>query len=346
MHKPRILAIERGGSLVQKKIRGRDYLEPDKNKSVFAKIRGISSIAKLEVEKLEAIDSTDMTTPDRVKIARIIYKHAKEFDGFIVAQGTDTAVETASALTFMIQGLGKPIVILTAQKSIFEYRNDAINKALAAVEVATQDFGEVIIISGSGVLRGPRTVKLDDFGDDIFYSFRVPPVGRIGVSIEPQDHRIKRFEGDPVLFTEFDTNIELMHLISGITTDTFNWLVNNQEITGIVVVGFGPGNIPQVIPKYYEGIKRAHEIGKSVVIVGQALQGANSRATYEVGYKPVKLGAISGADMTMQTAAQKLMYALGLARERKISNYDRIAFVRDIMQTNYAQELNTELCIR
>ncbi len=349
MQKPRILAIEKGGSLVQKKLKGKDYLEPVNGRSVFARIRGVSSIARLEVETFRAIDSTDMQTSDRIKIARAIYKHANDFDGFVVAQGTDSAVETACALTFMIQKLGKPVVILSAQKSIFEYRTDATNKALAAIEVATQDFGEVVIMNGTEVLRGPRAVKLDDYGDDVFRSFRVPPVGKIGVTIEPQGHRIRRFEGDPLLFTDFDTNVQPIYLVSGATTSAFSWAVDNKEIHGIVIVGFGPGNIPQMIPLYYDGIKRARDMGKPVVIVGQALKGANARSTYEVGYKPIKLGAISGADMTIQLAVQKLMYALGLAKKsgpHEQNTTDIIQFVRRIMNTNYAQELNTDLCLK
>ena len=171
MIKPRVLVIETGGTISQK--RGRDGVFRPSQTPVTPRVKHLGRIADVKVEKLQkAIDSTNMITDERVMIARIIYANAHKFDGFVVIHGTDTMSETAAALTYMIQGLGKPIMLTGAQRSIFEPMSDGPTNVYAAVKAATMDFGEVGVVFGDGIHRGSRVVKEDEEGfnngDQIF----------------------------------------------------------------------------------------------------------------------------------------------------------------------------------
>ncbi|VVB58075.1 Glutamyl-tRNA(Gln) amidotransferase subunit D [Candidatus Anstonella stagnisolia] len=338
MNKPRVLVIETGGTIAQK--RGRDGIFRPTEKTITPMVRGIRKFADVQVERLpKLIDSTNMLTDQRASLATMIYKRAHEFDGFVIVHGTDTMADTAASLTFMLQGLGKPVVLTGSQISIYEERTDGKSNLSAAIRTATQDYGEVLIAFGNGVFRGPRTVKDDEEGLNAFFSPRTPPVGKIGITVEPCDNRIARFNGETRLFTEFDTKIAFVYPMSGISIDTFSDQVKQENIHGFVFVGFGAGNIPET---YYGGIEQATRLNKPIVVVTQCSKGAADMGIYAVGAEPLKLGAISGGDMTMQTATQKLMYALGKAAAEGISTSDIIRFVKQIMHTDYAKEITVE----
>jgi len=337
MSKPKILIIETGGTVAQK--RGEDGVFRPIEESVTDKIKGINEFADLKVERIpKLIDSTNMLTEQRSFLAKQIYQNVDDFDGFVVVHGTDTMADSAAALTFMLQDFGKPIILTGAQISIYEPRTDGTANLYAAVKAATLDFGEVAIVFGNGIYRGPRTIKDDEEGFNAFLSPRVPPIGKVGITIEALENRIPRFKREPKLFTDFDTNIGFFYPMSGVSVNTFASQVRDPSVHGFVMVGFGAGNIPEV---YYPEIEEATKLNKPVVVVTQCLKGAADMGIYEVGAIPLKLGAISGGDMTMQTATQKLMYALGKAKENNIDPNKRIAFVKKIMHTNYAQEISS-----
>lgn len=346
--KPRLLFIETGGTIAQlpaqRTVRNghgmhrMTILKPPRGKprSIVKQVKGISSIARYEVEVFKAIDSTDMLTADRIRVAKLIYQNARDFDGFVVVHGTDTMADTASALTFMIQRLGKPIVLTGSQIPLYKPRTEGRNNVLAAAEVATQDFGEVVIAFGEEVVRGPCAIKEDEQAPTAFKSPRVPPIGKIGIDIVPAEHRIRRFQGDPIPFTDFDTNIAFFYPASGADVNTFTSQVENPEVHGVVVVGFGAGNVPKT---YHSAISRATGLHKPVMVVTECLKG-QAEMVYEAGAIPIELGAISGCDMTMKCAVQKLMYALGRAATGGIEPEKHIGFIKDIMHTIYAKELS------
>ncbi len=333
--KPRVLVIETGGTIMQK--RGRDGIFRPTDKPITPLVSGLGKYADVQVEHLRRlIDSTNMLTDQRAAIAEKICKFAFKYDGFVVVHGTDTMADTAAALTFMVQGLGKPIVLTGSQISIFDERTDGRANLSAAVQTATQDYGEVIIVFGDGVFRGPRTIKYDEEAKNAFDSPRTPPIGKVGIIVEPSEGRIRRSEGKATLFTKFDTNIGFIYPMSGVSVDTFSTQVEQENIHGFVFVGFGAGNIPKI---YYNGIKQATKAHKPIVVVTQCLKGAADMGIYEVGAVPLQLGAISGGDMTMPTAAQKLMYALGRVGVENISPKERIEYVGHIIHTIFAKEI-------
>lgn len=335
MSKPRIFAIVTGGTVVQKPNRS-GALRPVQI-NPFDRIPGLSRIVNLEVASFEPlIDSTEMTHEDRAKIATMIHEVSRDYDGFVIVHGTDTMHYTASALTFMVQGLGKPIIITGGQFPIFSPKTDAKRNLFAAIEAASMDIGEVAIVFGNALLRGPRSIKFDEEGLDAFDSPRCPHIGKLGISIDLSETRRKRFDGESHLFTDFDTNLAIFYPGSGASVSVLDSTIENPNIHGLAFIGFGAGNVPKI---YYPGIEKARGLGKPIVVVTECLRGRADMKLYEVGAGALKLGAISGGDMTVQAAFMKVMYALG--REKRITEpLARIEAVKAIIHRDYANEIH------
>lgn len=334
---PRVLVIETGGTICQRP--GKDGVLRPSEVSVTSQLRTIQRVARVEVDKLaKPLDSTNMLHEQRAMIARKIAENADDFAGFVVVHGTDTMSDTAAALTYMIQGLGKPVMLTGSQLPIFDERTDGKSNLHAAITAATMDFGEVGIVFGNGIYRGPRAIKDDEEGFNAFLSPRTPPIGKVGIKVEPLDGRIRRFEREVVLFTEFDTRVGFFFPMSGVSTNLFNSAVNDPGVGGFVFVGFGAGNVPEV---YYEGLRLAQQQNKPIVVVTQCIKGAADMGIYETGSIPLQLGVIPGGDMTMQAVTQKLMYALGKAAAQKIPVDKLVKFVKRIIHTDYAQDISS-----
>ncbi len=305
----KVLIIDTGGTISQK---------PDKNgvlKPSFAEyidqVPRIGDLAELSFHNMQRIDSTEMTTTYRAAIATEIYKRHHEFDGFVVLHGTDTMADTACALTYMIQNLGKPIVLTGAQLPIFSPGPDGINNLYYSVEAATKDIGEVAVCFGDRIIRGSRTLKENTHGFNAFNSPRQSPIGELGVTLRLLDHRIKRFRGNPTLFTDFDTNIVYIDQTSGSTANILEFLLET-EISGLVIGGFGTGNIQS---RLIEPMKKFSKKGVPIIISTICLKGSTMLNHYSVGQAAFNAGAREAKDLTHQAAVQKLMYASGKVKK-------------------------------
>jgi len=307
--KKKVLIIDTGGTISQK---------PDNSgvlKPVVAEyldmVPNIEELADLSFTRMDRIDSTDMTTEYRAAIASEIYRRHHEFDGFVVLHGTDTMADTACALTYMIQNLGKPIVITGAQLPIFSPGPDGINNLYYSVEAATRDLGETVICFGDRILRGSRAVKENTHGFNAFSSPRLSPIGELGVTLSLLDHRIKRFKGNPVLFTDFDTGIIYLRQTSGSSIDVLDHLLD-ADLSGIVIGGFGTGNIQSHL---IDTMKKISAKGVPMVIATVCHKGSTMIDQYAVGKAAHEAGAIEAKDLSHQAAVQKLMYACGKVRK-------------------------------
>ena len=333
MKKPKVLVLGTGGTVSQK--RGRDGVFRPADEPYIKKVRHLGKYAEVTFEQVANIDSTNMTTEQRARVATLIFQSYQDYDGFVVIHGTDTMADSAAALSLMLQDLGKPIVLTGAQISIFEPDTDAEHNIYRSVRAATSDVGEVCICFGEYLLRGNRSVKIHESGFNAFESPKIGPIGENGIELILKEHRIKRFNGDPRLFTEFDTHVEVYHQGSGTSTSIFERAVMDQEVHGMVIVGYGAGNVQsRLVP----GIKKATELGKPAVVVTGCLVGAADMNVCEVGSEPIKAGAIPGGDMTLETSLQKLMYSLGRAREYE--GKKKIEVVKSLLHRNYCGEIS------
>lgn len=330
--KPKILIMQAGGTPTQEK--GNDGVYRPSHKLIqepLRKIAFLDELADITIEELFNIDSTNMETMNRVRIAVNIYQKFQDYDGFVILHGTDTMIDSAAAINYMLQNLGKPIVFTGSQKSLFEPASDAPNNIYNAVKTATLDIGEVVIAFRNRIFRGVRAIKESEYELQAFSSPRINPLGEIEKNILLKNHIIPRYEGEPVLFTSFDTNIEVYRQSSGTTTNTLEYLAENKEIHGIVLEGYGAGNIQnRLVPS----IEKAAKAGKPILVVASCRncrQEASDKGFYEVGLSPLKAGAISAGNMTLEAATQKLMYAMGKANSEEYIGEERIALVKGII---------------
>ena len=323
--KPKILFIQTGGTIGME--RGPDKEFRPSEKDYLPLVPSIYDLAEITVKRTANIDSTNMDTSHRAMLAKIIFDNHLQFDGFVIAHGTDTMVDTAAALNYMIQNLGKPIILTGSQKSIFESGSDANNNIYYAVKAATMDFGEILIAFGDKIVRGNRATKESEHGLNAFSTPRVAPIAEIGIDIMPAEHRIKRFNGDPVLFTDFETNIEFYQQSSGTNTKIFENYVNDKEVHGIVLGAYGAGNVQD---RLLEHIKKATSNAKPILVVTNCRLGAADMGIYAVGSEPLKAGAISAGDMTIECATQKLMYAIGRANKTEYEIHKKLEFIKSL----------------
>ena len=191
---------------------------------------------------------------------------------------------------------------------------------------------------GDKVVRGNRATKESEHGLNAFSSPRTQAVAEIGIDILPAEHRIKRYNGDPVLFTDFDTNIEFYQQSSGTSTRLFERYVDDPEIHGIIIGAYGAGNVQERLVPH---IEKATKQGKPVLVVTNCKLGAADMGIYEVGSAPLKAGAISAGDLTMEAAIQKLMFAIGRANTSPHVGSKRLEYIRSLIHRVYSQDMTS-----
>jgi L-asparaginase len=249
------------------------------------------------------LDSAAARPEDWLRIAADIAERADEFDGFVVLHGTDTMAYTASALAFLLRGLGKPVVITGAQIPIGVLRSDGRQNLLTAVLVAARDdVREVCLVFGSRILRGCRAVKESASGFEAFASPNEPPLGRAGVAIEIDAARLRVPEPAPVrLPAALDVPVGLLRVYPGMPAPAFA-----VPPRGLVIEAYGAGTVPALeLPVGPDAV---------VVAVSQCLDGRVDLGAYASGAPLVAAGAVGGLDMTTEAAYAKLVVLLAEGR--------------------------------
>lgn len=270
----------------------------------------LSEIAKIKLEKLFMEDSSDINKKHWTSLAEFIHDQYDGYDGFVILHGTDTMAYTASALSFALQNIDKPIILTGSQVPMSSIRSDARRNLINAIEMATMDLPEVAICFNDFVYRGNRSTKMSIGDFDAFASPNHPPLAEIGLHIELQD-TIRQPTGDLELSTEFSDDLFLLKLYPNLNPD-FLQRISLDGIRALVVEAFGSGNFPlrdgqSLLPFFKQCI--ANNI--LLVITSQTAYDAVDLSNYESGRKAQELGALSARDMTTEATLTKLMYLLG-----------------------------------
>ena len=264
------------------------------------------------------IDSSNIDPEHWQLISSVIYDQYDQHDGFVVLHGTDTMAYTASALSFMLDGLNKPVIFTGAQLPIGEPRSDARENLITALDIASARdkdapiVPEVCIYFDYELLRGNRSKKVESMQFDAFDSGNYPPLAKAGVKIDYNFSVIRTPSRNKTLNLRatFETNVAILKLFPGINKNVVSAFVNTQGLKALILETYGSGNAP-TLPWLLEELKDAIERGIIIVNISQCPGGRVVQGRYETSRNLQKMGVISGADMTTEAAITKLMLLIG-----------------------------------
>ena len=335
MKKSKILLIFTGGTIAQVYDSRIEALRPAETpKDILMLAPDLKEKYEVGYHYIENIDSSNMQPRIWDEIAQTIYDRYDEYDGFVITHGTDTISYTASALSFALTNLGKPVVLTGAHLYPDAPGSDARNNLTNAFEVASMDFAEVAIVFGSWVVRGNRSTKKDEGSLETIWSPIFPELGRIRMDIELWDFSPKRDATKrPVLKKGFEERIMVYTSFPGLQ-QSFVESAIDAGAKGIILRGFGPGNLPIADNSLIESIKKytAHKI--PVIISSQTAVGLTKISLYETGVAAQKLGVLSSEDMTLESTITKFMWTLHQTSD--------LETIRTQMRKNIAGEIMSE----
>lgn len=263
------------------------------------------------------IDSSNIGPGHWRVIAEVIGENYRENDGFVVLHGTDTMAFTASALSFMLEGLNKPVVFTGAQLPISEPRSDARENLITAIEIASgrKDgkalVPEVCIYFDYELLRGNRSRKVESMQFDAFDSGNYPLLAKAGVKIDYNHSAIRSAPGGELkLHTDVDTRISILKLFPGILKETVQAVLNTPGLRGVVLETYGSGNAP-TLPWLVAELEAAIKRKVIILNISQCPGGMVMQGRYETSKDLLRIGVIGGSDLTTEAAVTKLMILLG-----------------------------------
>ncbi len=280
----------------------------------------LTELARLEFELFSNVDSCELQPELWSRLAQRLYQRLPDFDGAVVTHGTDTMAETACALSFMLPGLSKPVVLTGAQRPLTEVRSDARLNLIDAVTSALHGPPEVSVCFDSHLYRGNRVRKVSTAEYDAFDSPNCPVLGVLGVDCRFSDQRATK--GRSALKAGVDPRVFVLRVFPGL--DPAIPLGILPHVKGLVLEAYGAGNFPvskewgrSLLPVFDE----ARALGVPVVVVSQAGRNGVDLGLYESGSAARSHGAISGGDMTVSAATVKLMHGLAYYRGDALRRY-------------------------
>ncbi|KAI3387520.1 hypothetical protein SNEBB_003091 [Seison nebaliae] len=289
-----------------------NYPKSHDNEFVLPPLKNHQRLAYYLMEYEPLIDSANMTMDDWVRIALDIKDQYSDFDGFVVLQGTDTLAYTASALSFMCEDLGKPIIVTGSQIPISECRSDGRDNLMGALIFAGfYQLPEVCVYFRNRLFRGNRCVKVDANSLKAFDSPNFPQLASMGTFIQIARHLIRRRNTvQPfVVHTNMNRNVGVLRLFPGITQVSVKSFLA-PPMQGVVLQSFGMGNIPSLNSAILNELKKATE--RDIIIVNTTqCQHGRVESLYAAGSVLNKAGVIWGGDMSVEAGLAKLSYVLG-----------------------------------
>jgi L-asparaginase len=269
-------------------------------------------------------DSSNVDPDIWIKIATAIEKNYNNFDGFVVLHGTDTMAYSASALSFMLENLNKPVVFTGSQLPIGVLRTDGKENLITAIEIAASyhnDYPmvpEVSIYFDSKLTRGNRTTKISAEHFDAFDSPNYPPLADVGLHIRFNTGMISNSSRgkDLVVHKSFDNNIAVLKMFPGINPNFFRAVLNSEGLKALIIETFGSGNAP-TYSWFIDGLKEFISRGGIILNITQCHGGSVEMGLYETSRDMLAAGVLSGKDITSEASVTKLMHLLGRYNDKE-----------------------------
>jgi L-asparaginase len=318
--KTKILLIYTGGTIGMVKDYDSGVLKPFNFNELLQRIPELYQLdCNIDTLSFDSpIDSSDMHPRDWVKIASIIEDGYENYDGFVVLHGSDTMSYTASALSFLLENLDKPVIFTGSQLPIGDLRTDAKENLITSIQIASLRQNSKSVVREVGLYfeyklyRGNRTTKINAEHFQAFASLNYPHLVESGVHLNIfkeyllPSKRNKNF----VVHKEMDNNVAVLKLFPGISLKVLESILNTEGLKALVLETYGSGNAP-TDKKFLELLKKAIACGVHIINVTQCSGGSVIMGQYETSTALKKMQVINGKDITTEAAITKVMYMLG-----------------------------------
>lgn len=294
----------------------------------------ISSLCSVTCEELFSIDSTNVTPAHWLTIARAIRARYEEYDGFVIAHGTDTMAYTAAALSYLIQYSPKPIILTGAQKPIVFENTDSKTNLADAFRCAVSDLRGVMIVFNGRVILGTRARKTRTVSLQAFSSINYPELAVLQNGFLMEYIRPSALPA-PVFYDKLGERVALMKMIPGADCGMLSYLLEHND--AVIIESFGVGGVPEA-GGFYESIREGLAAGKTVVLTTQVQNEGSDLTVYLVGHRlKDSLGVLEAYDMTTEAVYAKLMWILARTRDREeIERLFYTPVAKDILWTERA----------
>lgn len=310
-----ILVIYTGGTIGMVKDKQTGALHPFDMKKIYEALPVLRQLdCNIDTWQFDPIiDSSDMNAGVWIRLADLIGQQYDKYDGFVVLHGTDTMSYTASALSFLLEDLSKPVIITGSQLPLGMIRTDGRENIISAIEIAANEqvaIGEVCIFFENKLFRGNRTTKFNAEHFEAFYSGNYPSLAKVGINIIYKQHLLRPLSNKPLkVYNKMCDNVIIVKVHPALRQEYLEAFLSVEGLRGVVLETYGSGNAP-TSPWFINAIKKAIDKGVIVLNVTQCKAGSVVMGHYEASMELLNIGVVSGGDITTEAALAKLMFVL------------------------------------